>query len=334
MNSTNIVLRIASVSSLLLIVLLAAMAAGLSAGAAGGGLSAILSLLSDAPFDSPAMETIVWQLRLPRVLTAALAGAVLSAGGLVFQALLKNPLAEPYILGISGGAAIGAIIGILLGLSRFPGISMLAFAGSMGTLLAVLLISWGQNILKNNSLLLAGVVVNAFCSAGIMFLIALTQVSRLHSIMFWLMGDLSGADMQQVSVLALTVIPCFIIIFCLSYAMNLLLMGRSMALSLGVSTQTVIIVLLVATTFMISMVVCQCGLLGFVGLIVPHILRLMLGPDHRVLVPACLLGGGAYMVVCDLLARTLPQQGELPAGVITALIGAPVFIILLRRSGK
>ncbi len=278
--------------------------------------------------------TIIWQIRFPRVLLAMLVGATLSLGGLVFQALLRNPLAEPYILGISGGSAIGAIIGILLGLSRFPGVSLLAFIGSLVTLLLILIMSTGKSILRKDSLLLSGVMVNAFCGAIIMFLVSITQDSRLHNIIFWLMGDLSAADIPQVVLLAVTLIPCFILIFLFAHTMNLLLMGREMALSMGINIKAVTVALLLITSFMVSITVSFSGLLGFVGLVIPHLMRLVLGPDHRLLVPACLFGGGAYLVFCDLLSRTIPQQGDMPAGVITALIGAPVFIFLLKRSNK
>jgi iron complex transport system permease protein len=255
-------------------------------------------------------------------------------GGLVFQALLRNPLAEPYILGISGGAAIGAIIGILMGFSRFPGVGLLAFAGSMATLLVVLLMSSGKTVMKQDALLLSGVMVNAFCSAVIMFLVSITQDARLHNILFWLMGDLSMTDLGQVGILGLSILPCFVVIFWLSNDMNLLLMGREMAHTMGVNTRVVSFLLLTVTSFMVSATVSYCGLVGFVGLVMPHLLRLLLGPDHRVLVPACILGGAAYMMVCDLLARVLPEQGEMPAGVVTALIGAPLFIYLLRRTRR
>lgn len=282
----------------------------------------------------PAMASILWRIRLPRVLLAGLLGATLSMGGLVFQALLRNPLAEPYILGISGGAAIGAILGILMGFSRFPGVGLMAFAGSMATLVVVLLMSSGKTLMKQDALLLSGVMVNAFCSAVIMFLVSITQDARLHNILFWLMGDLSMTDLGQVGILALTIVPCFAVIFTLSNDMNLLLMGREMAHTMGVNTRLVSFLLLSVTSFMVSATVCQCGLVGFVGLVMPHLLRLLLGPDHRILVPASVLGGGAYMMACDLLARVLPEQGEMPAGVVTALIGAPLFIYLLRRTRR
>ena len=280
------------------------------------------------------LDTIIWQIRFPRVLLATLVGAALSLGGLVFQALLRNPLAEPYILGISGGSAIGAIIGILIGLSRFPGVSIMAFAGSIAILLLILFMSSGQTILKKDVLLLSGVMVNAFCAAVIMFLVSITQDSRLHNIIFWLMGDLSMVDIGHVGILAAILCPCFILIFWFSNSMNLLLMGKEMAQTMGVNIKTVTVILLVATSFMVSATVSYCGLVGFVGLVVPHLLRLFFGPDHRVLVPACVLGGGAYLVFCDVLARVLPQQGEMPAGVITAMIGAPLFIFLLKKTRR
>ncbi|MBN1930656.1 MAG: iron ABC transporter permease [Desulfobacterales bacterium] len=303
-------------------------------GSAGSEIKAVLrSLLKQGNSDS-LLETVIWGIRFPRVLTATLVGATLSLGGLVFQALLRNPLAEPYILGISGGSAVGAIIGILMGFARFPGVSLTAFAGSMATLLLILALSTGKSILKKDSLLLSGVMVNAFCSAVIMFLISLTQDSRLHNIIFWLMGDLSMADMGQVRILLVMLLPCFVLLFFLSHRMNLLLLGKEMALTMGVNVKVVTVTLLVVTSFMVSITVSHCGLLGFVGLVMPHLLRLLLGPDHRVLVPACLIGGGAYMVFCDLLARVLPRQGEMPGGVITAMIGAPLFIFLLKRSKR
>jgi iron complex transport system permease protein len=307
---------------------------GISIGSTGGGFKVVVQSLWGNGQTDTALNTIVWQIRFPRVLLAALVGATLSLGGLVFQALLRNPLAEPYILGISGGSAIGAIIGILMGLSRFPGVSLTAFMGSAATLVLLLVMSSGQTILKKDTLLLSGVMVNAFCAAIIMFLVSITQDARLHNIIFWLMGDLSLTDMRQVAILALTLLPCFIILFWCSHAMNLLLMGREMAQSMGVNIKTMMVLLLVSTSFMVSATVSHSGLIGFVGLVMPHLLRLLLGPDHRVLVPACVLGGGAYMVFCDLLARILPEQGEIPAGVITALIGAPLFIYLLKRSSR
>ena len=329
-----IIARLIWISGLLLLVLLAAITAGVSAGSSGGGMLSVLQVILGKSDPDSMLRAIILQIRLPRVLLATLVGATLSLGGLVFQALLRNLLAEPYILGISGGSAIGAIIGILLGLSRFPGVSLTAFIGSIATLVLILVMTSGQSVLKKESLLLSGVMVNAFCSSVIMFLVSLTQDAKLHNIIFWLMGDLSTADMRQVGILAGMLLPCFLLIFWHSHAMNLLLMGREMAQATGINITVVSITLLVTSSFMVSATVSYCGLIGFVGLVMPHLLRLIFGPDHRLLVPACILGGGAYLVICDLLARTLPQQGEMPAGVVTALIGAPLFIMLLKRLGR
>jgi cobalamin transport system permease protein len=326
--------RIVTASSLMILLLGFAIVLGISMGSTDIGIKDVFQNLLGTKEPESMLYTIIWQIRFPRVLLAALVGAALSLGGLVFQALLRNPLAEPYILGISGGSAIGAIIGILMGFSRFPGVSLTAFTGSIATLLLILAMSSGQTILKKDALLLSGVMVNAFCGAVIMFLVSMTQDSRLHNIIFWLMGDLSMVDMKHVGILAATLLPCFFLVFWLSNPMNLLLMGKEMAQTLGVNIKAITFTLLVVTSFMVSATVSYCGLVGFVGLVMPHLLRLVFGPDHRVLVPACVFGGGTYMVFCDLLARTLPEQGEMPAGVITAIIGAPLFIYLLKRSSK
>jgi iron complex transport system permease protein len=326
--------RLLLVSVVLSILLAGAMYLGISIGSTGSNFGDVLRLLLMNKSTDSVPEAIIQQIRLPRVILAALVGATLSLGGLVFQALLRNPLAEPYILGISGGSAIGAILGIILGLSYFPGVSIMAFTGSLATLLLLLVMSSGQTLFKKDSLLLSGVMVNAFCSAVIMFLISMTRDVRLHNIIFWLMGDLSSADTGRVGILTAVLLPCFILLFWLSNIMNLLLMGRDMAQTMGVNIKIVTLTLLITTSFMVSITVSYCGLIGFVGLVIPHLFRLFLGPDHRILVPACVLGGGAYMVVCDLLAKILPSQGEMPAGVVTALIGAPLFIYLLKRSGQ
>jgi len=332
--NTPVLKRVFYISSGMLFVLTAAALLGICVGSAGGGFETVIrSIFGSSPADA-SLQDIIWRIRAPRVLMAALVGAALSCGGLVFQALLRNPLAEPYILGISGGAAIGAIIGILLGFSRFPGVSLLSFFGSIMTLAVLLLISSGRTILHKDSLLLSGVMVNAFCSAVIMFLVSMTRDVRIHNIIFWLMGDLSLVGFRQVLILTAIMIPCLTVLFWLSHSMNLLLLGKESARSLGVNLAAVTVILLVTTSLMVSATVSQCGLLGFVGLVMPHLLRFVLGSDHRVLVPACVLGGATYMILCDVLARTLPRQGEMPAGVITALIGAPLFILLLKRSAK
>ncbi len=330
---TRMARRLTFITALLSVLLLAALFFGLAAGSSGFGVSAVIKSFTGGG-DGELLHDIIWRLRLPRVLLAALLGATLSLGGMVFQALLRNPLAEPYILGISGGSAIGAIIGILLGLARFPGVWLMAFVGSLATLGLLYVMASGRSMLRGNTLLLSGVMVNAFCSAVILFLVSIAQDSRLHNIIFWLMGDLAAATNENVISLSLTVLPCFAVIFARSHALNLLTLGNDMARSMGVNIKATTSLLLVVTSLMISATVSYCGLVGFVGLVMPHMLRLIWGPDHRLLAPASILGGAAFMVVCDMLARTLPAQGELPVGVVTALIGAPLFVYLLRKSNK
>ncbi|MFO7645295.1 MAG: iron ABC transporter permease [Desulfosarcina sp.] len=323
--------RLMVVAAVLTAALLIAIFIGLAAGSAGGGFLAVIHSLSSHS-DAHLLHDIIWRLRLPRVLLAALLGATLSLGGMVFQALLRNPLAEPYILGVSGGSAIGAIVGILLGLSRFPGVWAMAFVGSLATLGVLFLMAAGRSFMRSDTLLLSGVMVNAFCAAVIMFLVSMAQDSRLQNIIFWLMGDLSAAAIGSVGVLAATVLPCFLLIYTRSHSMNLLALGSDMARNMGVNVQATTALLLIVTSLMVSATVSYCGLVGFVGLVIPHMLRMVLGPDHRVLAPACILGGASFMVLCDVIARTLPPQGEMPVGVISAMIGAPLFVYLLRKS--
>jgi len=305
----------------------------ISAGSSGVHFGEALMILAGKSRSDSATATIIWQIRLPRVILAASVGGTLALGGLVFQALLRNPLAEPYILGISGGSAIGAILAMLIGLSHFPGVALFSFGGSLMVLAFVTILAGtalGNTMLSRDSLLLGGVMMNAFCAAVIMFLISLTRSFQVQHILYWLMGDLSSPQSGQLAILIL-VFPCFAVIFILARPMNLLLLGRETAAAMGINVRSTVLLLLVITSLMVSITVSLSGLVGFVGLVIPHIFRLILGPDHRLLVPACILGGASYLIICDLLARILPSAGEMPVGIITALIGAPLFIILLLR---
>ena len=305
----------------------------ISAGSSGVHFWETLAILTGNSDPDSVTATIIWQIRLPRVILAAFVGGTLALGGLVFQALLRNPLAEPYILGISGGSAIGAILAMLIGLSYFPGVAIFAFTGSLLVLAFVTTLAGatlGNTMHSKDSLLLGGVMMNAFCAAVIMFLISMTRSFQVQQILYWLMGDLATIQKGQLLILIL-VVPCFVAIFILARPMNLLLLGRETAAAMGINVKKIVLLLLVITSLMVSIIVSLSGLIGFVGLVIPHIFRLLLGPDHRLLVPSCLLGGASYLILCDLLARVLPSSGELPVGIITALIGAPLFIILLLR---
>lgn len=320
--------RLSILVPVLLLVLLLAVIISLVTGSSTVGIGDMIHALLDGHGKETAVDAIVWRIRLPRAILAAAVGGTLSLGGLVFQARLRNPLAEPYILGISGGAAVGAITGMFAGLAMFPGVTLAAFCGAMLVMAIVLSLSRSRSAGKSESLLLAGVMMNAFCSACIMFLISMSQSSQVHHILFWLMGDLSMAEPGQFFLL-LPLLACFLYLFVMARPMNLLLTGEESAAALGLNVKRSTWLLLGTTTFMVSLVVSQAGLVGFVGLVVPHFFRMILGPDHRVLVPACIFGGGAYLVFCDLLARSLPASGEMPVGVITAIIGAPLFVLML-----
>lgn len=330
----SIVKRMPAAIALPSILLLAGLLLGICTGSTPQSLRDVLAALSGHGDADPTVASIVWRIRLPRVAVAGLVGASLSLAGLVFQNLLRNPIAEPYVLGVSGGAAVGAIFGMLLGFAGFPWVTLLAFTGSMATLFMVLTVGAGRSAGKKDTLILAGVMINAFCSSIIMFLVVLTQDSRLRNVLFWLMGDLSSVEIDQIWLLAFVLPPCFLLLLPFARSMNLLLMGEEMAANMGVNVRLISLAVLAVTSFMVSATVCHSGLLGFVGLVVPHLCRMLWGPDNRLLMPSCILGGAAYLVFCDLLARTLPAHGEMPVGIVTAVIGAPLFLFFLVRSRR
>jgi iron complex transport system permease protein len=278
-------------------------------------------------------RTILFSIRIPRVLFAGVVGAALATAGVVFQALLRNPLADPFVLGVSGGASVGAISGILLGAAALPfGIPLLAFAGALAATFLVFGTARRRTSLSSNTLLLAGVIVNAFTSAVVMFLLSVSSTSEVHNAVFWLMGDLGLASGRDIGVAALVLLAAFALIYAHGRSLNLLVVGEETALRLGISVATTKKTLLAAASILTAVTVSLCGTIGFVGLIIPHMMRMALGPDHRLLLPASLLFGGGFLIVADALSRTLMAPAELPVGVITALCGAPYFVYLLRRS--
>ena len=281
---------------------------------------------------TPSEKTIIFSIRLPRVIFAGLVGASLSAAGVIFQALLRNPLADPFILGISGGSAVGAIIGIIIGLGSVPfGIPGLAFLGAVITVILVFLIGKTNKELHSNTLLLAGVIVNAFFSAIIMFLISISTNTDLHNITFWLMGDLSLANWIKILFVSVLLLFGFVVIYSYARPLNLIVTGEETAMQLGVNVERTKIILFLAGSLVTALAVSFSGIIGFVGLIIPHIMRMLLGPDHRLLLPASFLFGASFLVMADTIARTVIPHSELPVGVITAICGAPYFIYLLRR---
>jgi iron complex transport system permease protein len=317
--------------------LLAALAAGasllaMSTGAAGLPLAEVVAVLAGG--GDATSRIIVLELRLPRVVMALIAGGGLAVAGAVFQALLRNPLAEPYILGVAGGAAVGAVAVITLGLALVPAaVPLAALAGAVGAILLVLRIAMRVGrALDTRVLLLAGVVVGAFFNAVILVLLTRADVESFRSAIFWFMGSLAGANWGAVTLLAFYVVPAGALLLGLARPLNLLAIGEETALFLGTRVQRVKVAAYLVASLLVAAAVATCGVIGFIGLIVPHAVRLVWGSDHRLLLPASLLGGGTFLLLADTAARTVTAPAELPVGVITALVGVPVFIVLLRRS--
>jgi iron complex transport system permease protein len=279
-----------------------------------------------------AERSILFSIRLPRVILAGLAGAALSVAGVVFQALLRNPLADPYILGISAGSAVGAVTGILLGTGTIIlGIPGMAFLGAILAVLAVFGIAGTGRQLETSRLLLTGVMVNAFFSAVILFIFSISDHLQLQRAIYWTMGDLSLADNQAIMYTGVVLFLGTAFIYKYARSLNILATGEETALQLGIPVGKTKLLLLTAASLVTAAAVAASGTIGFVGLIIPHILRLTIGPDHRLLLPAALLCGGTFLVFADTMARCLLSPAELPVGVITALCGAPYFLALLRR---
>ena len=282
-------------------------------------------------------RTIVLNLRIPRAALAALVGACLALSGAVFQALLRNPLAEPYILGISGGAAVGAVTVIVLGLGvQLPWLlPVAAFAGALVAMGVVLRIALGAGgAIDTRVLLLAGVVVGAFFNAIILLLLNFADANTFRAAVFWMMGNLSGATWRSVSLLAAYLVPAALVLMALARPFNLIAVGEDTALYLGTRVGTVKLVAYLMTSLLVAASVAVSGVIGFVGLIVPHALRLVWGSDHRMLLPASMMAGASFLMLTDTVARTIAAPAELPTGVVTALAGVPVFVVLLMRSTK
>ncbi len=275
---------------------------------------------------------IFFSIRLPRIALAIIVGAILSVCGAVLQATLRNPLAEPYILGVSAGATVGVCFGILLHISSiwFP---FLGFTGALLTIALVYTIATNRGHLQKETIILAGVIVNAGLGALMMLLLTLAG-EQLQEMIFLLMGNLAMVFTQSnlPIFIFISVLSLIGIIFIMGYAreLNLLTISERNAKSLGVDSEKVKLHLFIITSIMIGGIVSLCGPIGFVGLIIPHTVRLAIGSEHRILLPASILAGAIFLLVCDTIARSIPNK-ELPVGVITALVGAPFFIYLLKK---
>lgn len=278
---------------------------------------------------------IVLQLRLPRTLLGLLVGGGLAMAGATFQALLRNPLAEPYILGISGGASVGAVLVLSMGLVAAGSwvLPMAAFAGAVLAIVLVFRVATASGrAMDVRVLLLAGVVVAAFFSACIAFILSVAEARTVQSAVMWIMGSLGGADWREVSVAAAYTLPAAAILLTLARPLNLMSIGEETAHYLGADVEGVKRLSLGVAALITAAGVAVAGVIGFVGLVVPHAVRLMVGSDHRSLLPLSFMAGASFLTFADLAARMLLAPTEIPIGVITAFVGVPLFLVLLRRS--
>jgi iron complex transport system permease protein len=321
------------VLALFALLLGASLLVGVGVGPSGLSVPRVLNVLSGG--GTPADADIVLRVRLPRVILAALVGASLSVAGVLFQALLRNPLADPYVLGVSGGAALGGIAVLGLGASFGLGYAWVppaAFLGALATTLLLFGVAGARGRLSATSLLLTGVVFNAFASAVIVFIASLAGLAEGTSIFLWLIGNLSAARFDVAGAVAIFLALGLACALPFARGLDLLALGEEPAEQLGVDVLRMKRLLLLATALMVGAAVAVSGLIGFVGLIIPHLLRLVLGPGHRLLVPSAALVGAAFLVLCDTVARTVLPGRELPVGAVTALAGGPLFLLLLRRA--
>ncbi|MCF8243121.1 MAG: iron ABC transporter permease [Melioribacteraceae bacterium] len=280
------------------------------------------------PSDS-VVSQIIWDIRLPRILLAIAVGGGLSVTGAVFQAILLNPLAEPYILGISSGGTFGAILSFLIGLSFFS-TQIFAFAGALLVVALVFILGRRFGELDPNVLLLTGVMIGAFFSAAILLMITMLNES-LRTAIFWLVGNLSLADRNSVYYILPVSVIISIFLSANGYKYNVLSMGSETAKHLGINVNRFKNVVYILSSLLIGAVVSVSGIVGFVGLLVPHATRLIFGVDNRIVVPASFFIGAAYLTFADTAARTVIAPAEIPVGAVTAIIGAPIFIYLLRK---
>ncbi len=299
---------------------------------ARASLCALASLGTNACGLTQDQFDILFQIRLPRILLAAAVGGSLATAGAGYQALLRNPLAEPYLLGISNGAAVGTMIALVFfGTAEWTR-PLLAFTGALVATLAVYRLARGRAGATPERLILAGVIVTTFLSSVIVFVTTLMDATRIRSFTFWLLGDLSGTSKTLLPVTIAIAVAGTLALTLNARSLNLLMLGERDAFDLGVEVGRVKITVFLVASLLVGSSVAASGSVGYVGLVVPHLSRLSLGSDNRISIPTAALGGALFVIVADTVARTIIAPRELPVGAITALIGAPLFIYLLRRA--
>lgn len=294
-----------------------------------------LGILDNATF-AEGQEPIIFLVRFPRVLVAALAGTALAASGAVMQGMFRNPMADPGLLGISSGAGFGAVLAIKLGLSAVSMFFMpvFAFIGAFIAILMVYLLSYRKGKVPVLTLILSGIAISTFIGALTNVVLTLSYDYQVKEFLFWSTGGLDGRRWEHVQLVILPIIISISLMFVYSRDLNVLLMGEEEAKSVGLNTGKTRTILLILISVATASAVCVSGAISFVGLIVPHIMRLIVGPNHKILLPTSAIGGAIFLVVCDLISRVVVIPNEIGVGIITALIGAPYFLYLLLRSKK
>jgi len=331
-----------AVLSGLVVILVIGCGLALVVGPSNQPLSTVLEVLGDGlrhwllgePLPETGAHTIVLDIRLPRLLLAVIVGACLTLAGAIMQALFQNPMADPYILGVSSGAALGAVAAMMLGIevamAGLTAVPLLAFAGAVGVTALVYILSQRGGRVHTATLLLTGIAVGSLVAAITSFLM-LTQDRDLHVVMSWLLGSLAGRRWLHVAAATPQLLIGAAVAIIMARPLNVLLLGDETAANLGVNVQATKRGLLVVSSLLAAAAVAVSGIIGFVGLIVPHIARLVVGPDHRILLPISALTGAALVVLADVLARVVLAPTELPIGIITAILGCPFFLYLLHR---
>lgn len=333
--------KLIGISVGLVCILIAGMALAATFGAADVSVKTVVEIVrthlsrgSTETLDK-SMDLIVWQIRMPRILLAVIIGMALAGSGVVFQAVFQNPMADPYVLGISSGAAFGAasviVTGLVITQAFFSTITIGAFIGAMTTSLVVWQISKVGGRTQVMTLLLSGIALNFLLSSAISMLMVFNR-EQVERIVFWTMGSVATASWTKVGLMVLPVLMGLAVFMIFARDLNIMLMGEDVAESLGVNVERLRVILLLVASAVTAAAVSMSGVIGFVGLIVPHAVRLFVGPDHRKLIPLSVLTGGFFLLVADTIARTMFAPSEVPIGVMTAFIGAPYFIFLLQNS--
>ncbi len=328
----------------LLVLLLVVIAIATSIGSVSIPFSTTFSILADrlpfvdiTPTWQSAIATIVLDIRLPRVILAGLVGAALAVAGATYQGLFRNPLADPYLIGVAQGASLGAVIGFLLpigmDIAGFGLIPLLAFVGALLATIIVYLLARVGKTLPVTTLILSGVALSALLSSIVSYLI-ITSGNKMHGIIFWLMGSFASSQWSEITIVLPYVAVGTAVIIVFARLLNVMQLDEEQAQQLGVNVERLKLILLAAATLVTAASVAFVGTIGFVGIIIPHAVRLIWGADHRFLLPLAVLTGAIFMILTDLLARTVLAPAEIPIGVITAICGAPFFLYLLRRRKK